>query len=193
MEHELVQYSLGSTCSPVHKTMSYATLKGKEDFIMKKLFIGALIAMSAISFVACGNTAQDNNSANTNGAVTTEVAQEEEKEEEDTANTLYDADDIKITTEGFVDEDIWGMGIQLAIENNSDRHLCVSIEDASLDGYMVTMLGCLDVTSGMKDKEVITFCDDDSAEYKDFQGTLHIYDGDSYDTIMDIPFTYSVQ
>ena len=159
---------------------------------MKKLFIGALIALSTISFVACGNNTQTNNSANTNDAVTTEAAQEEEKEE-DTANTLYDADGIKITTDGFVDEDIWGMGIQLAIENNSDRHLGVSIEDASLDGYMVTMLGCLDVTSGMKDKEIITICDDGSAEYKNFQGTLHIYDADSYDTIMDIPFTYSVQ
>ena len=159
---------------------------------MKKLFIGALIALSTVSFVACGNTAQTNNSVNTNDTVTTEAAQEEEKEE-DTVNTLYDADGIKITTDGFVEDSIWGMGIQLAIENNSDRHLGVSIEDASLDGYMVTMLGCLDVTSGMKDKEIITFCDDGSAEYKDFQGTLHIYDADSYDTIMDIPFTYSVQ
>ena len=162
---------------------------------MKKLFIGALIALSTISFVACGNTAQTNNSDNTNDTVTTEATQEEEKEveKEDTVNTLYDADGIKITTDGFVEDSIFGMGIQLSIENNTDRHLCVSIEDASLDGYMVTMLGCLDVTSGMKDKEIINFCDADSAEYKDFQGTLHIYDGDSYDTIMDIPFTYSVQ
>ena len=160
---------------------------------MKKLFIGALIALSTISFVACGNTTQDNNSANTNDTVTTEAAQEEKEKEEDTTNTLYDADGIKITTDGFVEDSIFGMGIQLSIENNTDRHICVSIEDASLDGYMVTMLGCLDVTSGMKDKEIINFCDDDSADYKDFQGTLHIYDGDSYDAIMDIPFTYSVQ
>ena len=159
---------------------------------MKKLFIGALIALSTVSFVACGNTTQANNSANTNDTVTTETAQEEEKEE-DATNTLYDADGIKITTDGFVEDSIFGMGIQLAIENNTDRHICVSIEDASLDGYMVTMLGCLDVTSGMKDKEIINFCDDGSAECKDFQGTLHIYDGDSYDAIMDIPFTYSVQ
>ena len=162
---------------------------------MKKLFIGALIAMSAISFVACGDShpVQEDTKSHT----VVEQAEQAEKEvvekEEDTANTLYDADGIKITTEGFAEDDFWGMGIQLAIENNSDRHLCVSIEDASLDGYMVTMLGCLDVTSGMKDKEIVTFCDDDSAEYKNFQGTLHIFDGDSYDTIMDIPFTCSVQ
>ena len=58
MEHELVQYSLGSTCSPIHKTMSYATLKGKEDFIMKKLFIGALIVVSAVAFASCGNSSK---------------------------------------------------------------------------------------------------------------------------------------
>ena len=54
---------------------------------MKKLFIGALIALSTISFVACGNNTQSNNSANTNDTVTTEVAQEDNSkaEEEDEA------------------------------------------------------------------------------------------------------------
>ena len=161
---------------------------------MKKLFIGALIALSTISFVACGNTTQSNNSANTNDTVTTEAAQEEEKEEvEDTANTLYDADGIKITTEGFAEDDFWGMGFQLYLENNTDRHLCVSLEDTSLDGYMITMIDILDATSGMKDKEIAMFGDTEATEYKNFQGTLHVYDGDTYDTIMDIPFTYSVQ
>lgn len=157
---------------------------------MKKLLVSALIALSTVSFMACENTTQANNSANANDTVTTEATQEEEK---DTITTLYDAEGIKITTKGFAEEDIWGKGIQLAIENNSDRHLGVSIEDASLDGYMVTMLGCLNATSGMKDKEIVTFCEDNYYEYKNFQGTLHIYDADSYDTIMDIPFTYSVQ
>lgn len=161
---------------------------------MKKLLVGALIAISVVAFASCGNTTQANNSANTNDTVATETAQEEEGDkEEDITTTLYDADGIKITTKGFAEDDLWGMGIQLAIENNSNKHLGVTIEDASLDGYMVTMLGCLDVTCGMKDKEIVTFCDDDSTEYKNFQGTLHIYDADSYDIIMDIPFTYSVQ
>ena len=54
---------------------------------MKKLFIGALIALTTISFVSCGNNAQTNNSANTNDTVTTEVAQEDNSkaEEEDEA------------------------------------------------------------------------------------------------------------
>ena len=52
---------------------------------MKKLFIGALIALSTISFVACGNTTQSNNSANTNDTVTTEVAQEDNSKVEEEA------------------------------------------------------------------------------------------------------------
>lgn len=149
---------------------------------MKKLFIGALIALTTISFVACGTT-----QANKSTESTTTV------EETTTVTTLYDADGIKITTEGFAEDDLWGMGFQLYLENNTDRHLCVSIEDASLDGYMITMIDILDATSGMKDKEIAMFGDTESTEYKNFQGTLHVYDGDTYDTIMDIPFNYSVQ
>ena len=50
---------------------------------MKKLFIGALIALTTISFVACGNDTQTNNSANTNDTVTTEVAQEDNSKAEE--------------------------------------------------------------------------------------------------------------
>ena len=52
---------------------------------MKKLFIGALIALSTISFVACGNTTQSNNHTNTNDTVTTEAAQEDNSKAEEEA------------------------------------------------------------------------------------------------------------
>ena len=150
---------------------------------MKKLLVSLLIAGVALTGVACGTTQANNSTESTTTAV----------EETTTITTLYDADGIKITTEGFAEDDFWGMGFQLYLENNTDRHLCVSIEDASLDRYMITMIDILDTTSGMKDKEIATFGDTESTEYKNFQGTLHVYDGDTYDTIMDIPFTYSVQ
>ena len=59
---------------------------------MKKLFIGALIALSAISFVACGNNAQANNSANTNDTVTTEVAQKDNNKAEEEAEVKEKAE-----------------------------------------------------------------------------------------------------
>ena len=59
---------------------------------MKKLFIGALIALSTVSFVACGNTTQTNNSANTNDTVTTEVAQEDNSKAEEEAEAKEKAE-----------------------------------------------------------------------------------------------------
>ena len=59
---------------------------------MKKLFIGALIALSTISFVACGNTTQANNSANTNSTVTTEAAQEDNIKVEEEAEAKEKAE-----------------------------------------------------------------------------------------------------
>ena len=59
---------------------------------MKKLFIGALIALTTISFVSCGNNAQTNNSANTNDTVTTEVAQEDNSKAEEEAKAKEKAE-----------------------------------------------------------------------------------------------------
>ena len=59
---------------------------------MKKLFIGALIALSTVSFVACGNTTHTNNSANTNDTVTTEAAQEDNSEVEEEAEAKEKAE-----------------------------------------------------------------------------------------------------
>ena len=59
---------------------------------MKKLFIGALIALTTISFVSCGNNAQTNNSANTNDIVTTEVAQEDNNKAEEEAEAKEKAE-----------------------------------------------------------------------------------------------------
>ena len=59
---------------------------------MKKLFIGALIALTTISFVACVNDTQTNNSANTNDTVTTEVAQEDNSKAEEEAEAKEKAE-----------------------------------------------------------------------------------------------------
>ena len=59
---------------------------------MKKLFIGALIALTTISFVSCGNNTQANNSANTNDTVATEVAQEDNSKAEKEAEAKEKAE-----------------------------------------------------------------------------------------------------
>ena len=60
---------------------------------MKKLFIGALIALTTISFVACGNDTQSsNNSATTNNTVTTEAVQEDNSKAEEEAEAKAKAE-----------------------------------------------------------------------------------------------------
>ena len=60
---------------------------------MKKLFIGALIALTTISFVACGNDTQSsNNTANTNDTVTTEAVQEDNSKAEEEAEAKAKAE-----------------------------------------------------------------------------------------------------
>ena len=59
---------------------------------MKKLFIGALIALTTISFVSCGNDTQTNNSANTNDTVTTEAVQEDNSKVEEEAEAKEKAE-----------------------------------------------------------------------------------------------------
>ena len=75
---------------------------------MKKLFIGALIALTTISFVACGNNTQTNNSANTNDTVTTEVAQEDNSKAEEEAKAKEKAE-----KEAKEEEDAFNAAINL--------------------------------------------------------------------------------
>ena len=88
---------------------------------MKKLFIGALIALTTISFVACGNDTQNNNSANTNDTVTTEVAQEDNSKAEEEAEAKEKAEAEKEAKE---EEDRFNNAVTAVeiILNDSDFH-----------------------------------------------------------------------
>ena len=93
---------------------------------MKKLFIGALIALTTISFVACGNDTQTNNSANTNDTVTTEVAQEDNSKAEEEAKAKEKAEAEKKAKE---EEDAFNSAINLiekTCQNNGFTYIKVT-------------------------------------------------------------------
>lgn len=57
---------------------------------------------------------------------------------DNSGNTLYDADGIKIIGK-YVDEDtFWGSSVLLLIENNSGKNITVSCDDMSINGYMIS-------------------------------------------------------
>ena len=106
---------------------------------MKKLFIGALIALTTISFVACGNDTQTNNSANTNDTVTTEVAQEDNSKAEEEAKAKEKAEAekkakeeearLKAEAEAKEEEDAFNAAINLiekTCQNNGFTYINVT-------------------------------------------------------------------
>ena len=106
---------------------------------MKKLFIGALIALTTISFVACGNDTQNNNSANTNDTVTTEVAQEDNSKAEEEAKAKEKAEAekkakeeearLKAEAEAKEEEDAFNAAINLiekTCQNNGFTYINVT-------------------------------------------------------------------
>ena len=97
---------------------------------MKKLFIGALIALTTISFVACGNNAQSSN----NTAAPVQNAEEEAVTQSE--SVLYSDDNITITCNGWKEDELWGTYLDITVENHSDKNICVMLEDEELDSII---------------------------------------------------------
>lgn len=98
----------------------------------------------------------------------------------------------------YVEEDsIWGAGVQLFIENTSEKDVIVQCDDMSINGFMVTPYFSCQVNKGRLALEAITIMnsdleENDITEIKDLELTLLIVDAESYDTIYEsdpIPFT----
>ena len=123
------------------------------------------------------NNDSDDNNADSGNAV--ELSIEEQ--------VLYDANDIKITATG-IHESIWGVEIDLVIENNSDTDITVQDRDANVNGFMVSTTMSVDVASGKKAKDSLII---DNSSIKEcgliqiatIEFRFHIFDADTWDDI----------
>lgn len=89
---------------------------------------------------------------------------------------LVDQDGIKITATEYVTDSIWGDGIKLLVENNSDRDYTIGCDALIVNDYMITDLFSADVAAGKKSNEVMYLS---SAELKaagiDTVGQIEMY------------------
>lgn len=98
---------------------------------------------------------------------------------------------IKVTVVGYETDGLFGDALKLQIENNSSKNIGVSTNDsAAINGIMVGDLLAADVAAGKKTNENLTFLSSDLKAagietVKDIEFKLHIYEGDSYQTIDD--------
>ena len=136
---------------------------------MKKLFIGALIALTTISFVSCGNNAQSSNST------ANSVQNAEEEAVTQSESVLYSDDNITITCNGWKEDELWGTYLDITVENHSDKNICVMLEDVSIGDVMCYSMNSTHVKAGKKAVEEYMFTDE-VTEYTNLEATLKVFE-----------------
>lgn len=173
----------------------------------KSNLLAVLLCLVLFALMALGSGSSD--SGETKEIVTTNsgevtvsekddanVASTQEDEKEDVAGVtieeqvLLEQDGIVITAKEYVSDSIWGDGIKLLLENNSDKTVTVGCNALIVNNYMITDLFVSEVAAGKKANEVMYLS---SSELKaagiDSVGQVevyfHIYDSASYEGIFD--------
>ena len=103
---------------------------------------------------------------------------------------LLDKGGIVITAKEYVSDIIWGDGIKLLVENNTDKAVTVGCNALIVNNCMISDLFVADVAAGKKSNEVMYLS---SSELKaagiDSVGQVeiyfHVYDSDTYEDILD--------
>lgn len=115
-------------------------------------------------------------------AVSADIAIEEQ--------VLVDQNNIVITAKEYVSDSIWGDGIKVLLENNSDKDVTVSCNALIVNDYMITDLFACQIASGKKANDNIYLSSSElEAAGIDTVGRVeiyfHVYDSSSYENIFD--------
>lgn len=108
----------------------------------------------------------------------------------DLGTELYNKDGIKIVGKAVDEDSFWGAGILLYCENTSGKNVGISVEDLSVNGFMMTPVFSTTVYNNKMVIDDITLFSSDLEEngitsIDEVELKFHIYDADSYSTIAD--------
>lgn len=110
---------------------------------------------------------------------------------DDSGEVLIDTNDVKIVGKGLSDKNsVFGPGVILYIENNSDKDITIQVRDVSVNGFMVDTSMSEDVVAGKKAISAVTFFSSSLEEngitdITDVELYFHIFDQKSWDEIFD--------
>ena len=107
---------------------------------------------------------------------------------DDSGAELYNQDGIRIVGKTVDEDSFWGTAILIYIENNSGKNVGISVDDLSINGFMMTPMFSTQVYDG---KMAFKNIDILSSELKDngiesideVELKFRIYDADTYSTI----------
>lgn len=117
----------------------------------------------------------------------------------DAGTELYNQDGIRIVGKTVDENSFWGTAILLYLENNSGKNVGISVDDMSINGFMMSPFFSTTVYDGKKSINDITVFSSDLEEngietIEEVELKFHIYDADSYSTIADSdPITFLAQ
>lgn len=108
----------------------------------------------------------------------------------DAGTELYNEGGIKIVGKTVDEDSFWGTAILLYVENNSGKNVGISVDNMSINGFMMNPLFTSTVYNEKKAIDDITILSTDLEEngiesVEDVELKFHIYNADSYDTIAD--------
>lgn len=162
---------------------------------VKLLVLTLCLVMSFMSLQACGSSSSND--------AEKDIISSENKEESGTTDknesgktvtieeqVLFEQDGIVVTAKEYVTDRIWGDGIKLLIENNSDKDVTVGCNALIVNNYMISDLLVSGVAAGKKANEVMYLSSEElEAAGIDSVGQIevyfHVYDTDTYDTLFD--------
>ncbi|MBQ4258822.1 MAG: hypothetical protein IJB84_00960 [Lachnospiraceae bacterium] len=117
----------------------------------------------------------------------------------DMGTELYNANGIRIVGKTVDEDSFWGTAILLYCENNSGQNANISVEEMSINGFMMNPLFYTEIYDGKMAIEDITVFSSDLEEngieaIEEVELKFHIYNAENYDTIADSePITFSAQ
>ena len=117
----------------------------------------------------------------------------------DSGIELYNSDGIKIVGKTVDENSFWGTAILLYIENSSGKNVGISVDDMSINGFMMSPFFSTTVFDGKKAIDDITIFSSDLEDngidsIEEVELKFHIFDADTYSTIVDSdPITFSAK
>lgn len=169
---------------------------------MKKLLSITFAVLLAMSLSACGSSTDGDVSPSgdvqtpsgvSTGSPTAEETTPPEKQEATINETvLLDEQGVKITAKSLDCGALFGAEVKLLIENESGQDLTFQCRNASVNGYMVETMMSVDVVSGKKANDSMTFMRSDLdtcgiSAIADMEFSFHIFTTEGWDTYLDTP------
>lgn len=168
---------------------------------MKKILAVLIAVLMICSLVSCtfdtdpGETKQIGN--DTEGGTTpsgTNPTDTPKKDVSITEQVCFEHNGIKVTAKSITNDSIWGTGIKLLVENNSDKDYSVSTHEVIVNNCMVSSLFSCQVAAGKKANDTL-YLSSSSLEAAGITNIgqieiyFYVYDSSSYTTVYEAECT----